>query len=303
MKILIAGATGAIGKPLIHLLSKDHHEIYGITQSKQRAATLKEKGTKPFILDVLDRTAVFSAMEEIKPDIVVDMLTRLPKEYTPESMRDASVMDTKIRIEGGGNLLAAAEIHGVKRYIAQSTGFWYAPGVGPATENDPLASHASPGIAARVRVYEEIENRLLKSSRMEGVILRFGFFYGPGTWFYPGENMADQVQKQQFFIIGEGNGIWNFIHIEDAAKAVVQAIHSPHGIYNIVNDTPLPLSQWLPAFARFVGAKPPLSITEGEGEAKKGPDFVYYATKLRAASNHKAKGAFDFAPRQLEWLA
>ena len=149
------------------------------------------------------------------------MLTHLPKEYTPESMRKAAELDAKIRREGGAHLQAAAEAYGTKRYIAQSSGFWYTPGFGLADENTPFAFEATPGIASGTRLYAEIEQRVLQSNKIEGVALRFGFFYGPGTWFHPQGSVAEQIHKKQFPIIGNGEGVWNFVHIEDAAKAIV----------------------------------------------------------------------------------
>lgn len=302
MKILIAGASGAIGQPLVDLLTKDGQIIYGITHSKERAERIAKKGGTPIILNVLERDAVLSTISNIRPDIIIDMLTSLPKEYTPEAMRKSAEMDAKLRREGGGYLRDAAKMSGVKRYIVQSSGFWYAPGLGLADESDPFAFKATPGIASGSRLYAEIEKSVLQASPIEGVALRFGFFYGPGTWFHPGGNVADQIHAQQFPIIGRGQGIWNFVHIEDAAKAIASAIQCTPGLYNIVNDYPTQMSDWLPAFARYLGAPEPPHITEHEGIKVRGLDAVYYATKLRGATNAKAKRSFNFDPRPFEWL-
>lgn len=302
MKILIAGASGAIGQPLVNLLMSDGQTVYGITHSKERAHRIAEKGAQPLILNVLDREAVFSNIATIRPDIVIDMLTSLPKEYTPESMRKSAEMDAKLRREGGNYLQTAAEMSGAKRYIVQSSGFWYGPGHGLAEEKDPFAFQATPNIVLGSRLYEEIEKRVLESSKIEGIALRFGFFYGPGTWYHPGGNVADQIHRQQFPMIGSGQGVWSFVHIEDAAKAIVSAILCPPGAYNIVNDHPSKMHDWLPAFARYLSAPPPPQITEQEGLKLRGADAVYYATKLRGASNAKAKRAFNFDPRPFEWL-
>lgn len=303
MKILIAGASGAIGRPLINLLIPLGHKIYGITHSKKRAQAIAAKGAEPLILDILERKTVFSTIADVKPDIVIDMLTHLPKEYTPESMRKSSEMDTKLRREGGAHLQTAAETHGATRYIVQSSAFWYAPGSGLADETAAFAFEASPGVAFGSRVYAEIENRVLQSDKIEGVALRFGFFYGPGTWFHPGGSVAEQVHLQQFPIIGNGKGIWNFVHIEDAAKAIVSAVQCTPGSYNIVNDHPSEMRIWLPAFANYLGAPPPPIMTEEEGLKKRGSDAVYYATKLRGASNAKAKQKLNFKPRAFEWIS
>lgn len=302
MKILVAGASGAIGQPLVDLLVQEGHEVYGITQSKERALIIAGKGGRPLIVNVLEREAIFSSMANIKPDIVMDMLTHLPKEYTPESMRNAAELDAKVRREGGAYLQEAAETYGAKRYIVQSSGFWYAPGIGLAEENTPFAFEATPGIASGTRLYSEIEQRVLESKKIEGVALRFGFFYGPGTWYHRHGNVAEQIHKKQFPIIGKGEGVWSFIHIEDAAKAAKSAIYCHPGAYNVVNDHPSQMREWLPAFAHYVGAERPLWITEEVGLKEKGADAVYYGTKLRGASNLKAKKEFNFQPRNFEWF-
>lgn len=303
MKVLVAGASGAVGQPLIDLLVADGHEVYGITQSKERALILAGKGARPFILDVLDRQAVDAAMKSVKPDVVIDMLTHLPKAYTPEAMAEAAELDAKIRREGGGHLQAAAESAGsTKRYIVQSCGFWYEPGVGLADENTSFAFEATPAIAAGSRLYSEIERRVLESNALEGVALRFGFFYGPNTWFHPKGNVVEQIRSKQFCVIGKGLGVWNFVHIEDAAQAVVSALYCSPGAYNVVNDRPVQFREWLPAFARYSGVVQSPWITEEEGLEQQGPVRVYYATKLRGASNAKAKKAFNFEPRTFEWL-
>lgn len=302
MKILVVGASGAIGQPLVDLLIQDGHEVYGTTQSKERASIIAGKGAKPIILNVLDRDTVLPSMDSVQPEVVIDMLTHLPKECTPESMREAAELDAKIRREGGAAVQAAAETCKVKRYVVQSCGFWYAPGSGLADERTPFAFEATPAIAAGTRLYADIEERVLQSEHLEGVALRFGFLYGPGTWFHPQGSIAEQIRRRQFPVIGKGEGIWSFVHVEDAAKAAAAAIYSYEGVYNVVNNHPLPMREWLTAFARFLKAPPPLQITEEEGWQQRGPDAVYYATKLRGASNAKAKHELNFEPRTFEWL-
>lgn len=301
MKILIAGASGAIGTPFIKS-AVNRYEIFGITQTNEGAAAIKALGAQPIVLDILNRRLVSEAVEKIKPDVIINMLTRLPKEYTPEAMRKAAEMDTRVRLEGGGNLHAAAEIAGVKKYIVQSAAFFYGPGSGLADESCSFAINASPGVAASCQVNLAIENQVLHSKNVAGTALRFGFFYGPKTWFNPDGNMAEQVRQQQVPLIGSGKGIWNFVHVEDAAQAILSAIEAQPGIYNIVNDSPVEQRIWLPAFAHFIGAQPPPHITEEEALAKRGADAVYYALYLRGASNAKAKYEFKFRPRAFEWL-
>lgn len=302
MKILLAGATGAIGQPLVDLLIQEGQEVFGITQSQARAHLIAAKGARSVVLNVLDRKAVIEAVGTIKPDVMIDMLTHLPKEYTPEAMQEAAELNNSIRMEGGGNLLAAAIENRVRRCIVQSTGFYYAPGKGLADESVPFAFEGSPGVAAGSKQYAEIERRALENGQLEGVAMRFGFFYGPGTWFHKKGNVAEQVRGKKFPIIGEGSGVWNFVHIEDAAKAVLAGIYCYPGAYNIVNDHPSPLKEWLPAFARHVEAGSPPWLTLQEGLKQRGEDSVYYATKLRGASNAKARHELNFQPRTFEWF-
>lgn len=302
MKIFIAGASGAIGHPLVKRLQSDGHEVFGMTRSKERAQEIADLGATPVVADALNALSVQAAIKRAQPEVVVDMLTSLPKTYTPQSMREASVIDKKLRTEGGAILQKASEEAGARRYILQSSAFWYAPGPGLADEKTPFAFDASPGISAGAKVYAEIENRVLQARSIEGVALRFGFFYGPGTWFEPHGDAAEQVRRRERYIIDGGHGVWNFVHIEDAAAGIALALNCATGVYNITNDSPVEQSVWLPAFARWLGAPPPLARTKEEEERINGPDSVYYATSLRGASNAKAKRELNFQPRLLEWI-
>jgi nucleoside-diphosphate-sugar epimerase len=302
MRIFIAGATGAIGHPLVNRLFEEGNEVFGMTHSRERARQLADLGVTPVIADALDSEAVLQGIKHSQPEVVIDMLTALPKKYTPEEMRQASEMNKAVRLIGGANILKAAQVARARRYMVQSSAFWYAPGTGLATEETPFAFNASPAIAAGTQVYAEIEKRILQDQNLEGVVLRFGFFYGPGTWYAPEGNIAEQVRRQQFHIVGGGHGVWNFVHVEDAAQGIARALNCKPGIYNIVDDHPAELSVWLPAYARWLGAPPPPERTSEEEKRINGPDRVYYATQLRGASNAKAKRELGFHPRPLEWL-
>jgi nucleoside-diphosphate-sugar epimerase len=205
-------------------------------------------------------------------------------------------------LEGGGNLLAAARQCGARRYIQQASGFFLRPGLGLGDESEGMAVDASPRIAGSARAYAELEARLQAAGDIEGVALRYGFYYGPGTWYHTDGASADQVRRGEIPIIGDGEGVWSWIHIDDAAVATADALTAPPGIYHIVDDDPSPVSAWLPAFARFVGAPPPPHITVEQALAAASEDAVYYGTQLRGASNAKAKRIFGFRPRRLEWL-
>lgn len=304
MKVLVAGATGAIGRPLISALVASRWEVVGITSTERGARTLRDKGAEAFVADALDRNAIEAVIRKVRPEAVIDELTSLPKKYTPQEMRAAAERDRKLRLVGGRNVQDAAIVAGARRYIVQSTGFFYAPGTGLATEAEPLASEASPGVAGSVRTYMQIEDRVLNAPDLEGVALRYGFFYGPGTCQDPfNGSVSQQVRAQTYPVIGSGQGVFSFVHVEDAAVATVAALEAEPGVYNIVDDNPSEMSVWLPAFAQFLGALPPPRITEEEALQAAGADAVYYATRLRGASNAYAKRKLGFATRKLEWLA
>ena len=217
-------------------------------------------------------------------------------------MRAAAERDRKVRIEGNANLLAALRDAGVRRYLLQSSAFWYAPGEGLADESASFAFDASPAVAAGTRRYAELETAASVTPGIAFVGLRYGFFYGPGTWFHNGGDMGEQVRQQRVPVIGDGQGVWSWVHIEDAAAATAMALECRPGAYNIVDADPTPQRVWLPAFARAVGAPAPSRITEEEALAAFGRDTVYYATRLRGASHEKAKRELNFQPRPLEWM-
>ncbi len=303
MKIFVAGATGAIGRPLIAQLLTKGHNVFGLTHSQEKASYLAANGVTPIIADVLDGAAILKEVKLIQPEVIIDMLTSLPKVYNLQAMRQAAVQDRKVRLEGGSHLQKAGQSVGIKRYIVQSSAFWYAPGKDLATEKDSFAFDATPGIAAGTRTYAEIEKRVLEAKDFEGIALRFGFFYGPETWFAPDGNIADRVRQQDLYLSGGGHGKWNFVHVEDAAQGITAALTCPPGIYNLTNDTPVEMATWLPAYARWLGAPPPLERSSEEEERLNGADTLYYATQLRGASNAKAKQELGFQARPLEWLS
>jgi len=200
-------------------------------------------------------------------------------------------------------VLAAAQAAGVRRYLRQSIGIRAAPGLGLADEGTPLAFDASPAVAADARIVSDLETRLLGLQNIEGIALRYGFFYGPGTWFNPDGDVARQVRLQQYPIIGNGEGVWSWLHIEDAAIATVAAAERGNpGIYLIANDRPLAVREWLPAFARWLNAPPPPQISVEDALRTNGADAVYYGTQMRGVSSAKAKRELTFRPRPLEWV-
>lgn len=302
MRVLLAGATGAIGRQLIRGLKQHGHSVFGLVSSAESTRILAEMDTDALIGNAVDAASVRAAIARVRPDAVINELTSLPRHYTPAEMKAAAERDSRVRREGNINLLAGMRESGVRRYVLQSSGFWYAPGPGLADESSPLAVDASPGVAASARIYVELESAALRAREIDCVATRYGFFYGPGTWYTNVGDMGEQVRRKQVPIIGAGQGMWSFVHIEDAACATVAALECAPGVYNIVDDHPSQQRVWLPAFARACGAPEPLQITEQEALATSGADSVYYATRLRGASNEKARHELNFRPRPLEWL-
>jgi len=302
MRVLIAGASGAIGRPLVRRLKENRHTVFGLTRSPQSSHAVAELGAEPVNADRLDAVSVKAAIVRVRPDAVINELTSLPRHYTAAEMKAAAVRDYQVRIEGNANLLAALRDAGVQRDLLQSSRFWYAPGTALADESERLALDASPAVAAGTRRYAELE-AAARTPGIELVSLRYGFFYGPGTWYSRQGDMGKQVRQQRVPVIGNGEGLWSWVHIDDAAAATAAALECTPGAYNVVDGDPTPQSLWLPAFARAVAAPAPPRVTEDEALAAFGPDTVYYATRLRGASNERARRELHFQPRPLEWLA
>jgi 2-alkyl-3-oxoalkanoate reductase len=303
VKVFIAGATGAIGRPLIKSLTLAGHTAFGMVRSERSRASLSDLGAEPVIADALDAPSVSNAVAKVGPDVIINELTALPKHYTPTDMKAAAEGDARVRLEGNKNLIRAAQETGVRRFLLQSTGFWYAPGEGLAGEGERFAYGASPAVAAGSERYAELEAMTVGRTEFVAVALRYGFFYGPGTWFESDGDMGEQVRRQQLPIIGSGQGVWSWVHIDDAADATVRALDAAPGPYNIVDDNPSEQRVWLTAFARYCGAPAPPHVSEQQALEAAGPDAVYYATRLRGASNAKAKRELGFRPRPLQWAA
>jgi 2-alkyl-3-oxoalkanoate reductase len=304
MKIFVAGGTGAIGRPLIVELLAKGYAVVALTRSREKAQALVEQGIEPAIADVFETAAVKAVVSRAQPEVVIEQLTALPKTYTRESMNAAASLNNRIRLEGGANVLAAALAAGVRRYLRQSVAFYAIPSPGLADEETPLAFDASPAVAAGAREVTELEHRLVGNTNIEGIVLRYGFFYGPGTWFHSDGDVAQQVRQRQFPIVGNGEGVWSWLHIKDAAIATVAAAEQGnHGIYLIADDQPLAVREWLPAFAQWLSApSPPQISVEDALKASGGADAVYYGTQMRGVSNAKAKRELNFQPRPLEWI-
>jgi nucleoside-diphosphate-sugar epimerase len=302
MKVFVAGASGAIGRPLVPKLVEAGHEVTGMTRSEERAERLREAGAAALVADVFDEERVRSGMAEAAPDVVVHQLTALPDRL---NFRDKSLYDATNRVRGEGTriLLDAARAAGARRMVAQSIAFIYAPeGDGVKDEDAPLLEDAPGAFADGTRTVIEMEQAVVGAGWLEGLVLRYGFFYGPGTYYAADGSSAEDVRKRRQPIVGKGTGIFSFIHIDDAADAtVVAAERGAPGVYNIVDDEPARIGDWLPVYAEAVGAKKPWRIPVWLAKLVAGKEVALFTTQLRGASNTKAKQELGWEPRHPSW--
>jgi nucleoside-diphosphate-sugar epimerase len=288
VNIFIAGGSGAIGRVLVPMLVDAGHRVVAMTRSAERVQQLREMGAIPIIGDVFDEQRLIDLVAEVEPEIVIHQLTAFGPQGT-------GLDDTlRIRIEGTRNLVAAAQAAGARRFIAQSISFICTPkGEGLTDETTQLYLDAPPAIRPLAHAVSELERQALESS-MESVVLRYGWFYGPGTNYDPNGSIPIAIRKGRMAIVGEGKGTYSFIELRDAALATMQALAQGAGIYNIVDDYPARLSEWLPVVATLLNAPAPGQIDVAAARAKLGDMFVYTMNEQRGASNTKAK-------RELEW--
>jgi nucleoside-diphosphate-sugar epimerase len=297
MKIFIAGATGAIGRPLVRQLLGAGHEVTGMTRTPEKLRWLEEQGAKAVLVDALDTEATGDAVLLAEPEIVIDQLTDLPKKASPFRFRHFYDKQTPLKETAPLPLLEAAIEVGAKRHIMQSVAFMYAPTGQLHSEDDPLYLDAPPPWDKAIPPFPRIEQRIIDEAELEGVVLRYGFFYGPGTHMASDGSLFADVQRRRYPIVGDGGGIYSFIHIEDAAAATVLAAQQGQaGIYNIVDDTPLAVREWLPAYARATGAKPPRRVPKWLARMAVGAIPTHFSTTLDGASNLKARKALSWAP-------
>jgi 2-alkyl-3-oxoalkanoate reductase len=302
MKVFVAGAGGAIGRPLLPLLVAAGHEVTGTTRSEQRAEAIRATGATPAVVDCLDADALRRAAEAAAPEVIVHELTSLPERFDP---RRADIYDAtnRVRSEGTRNLLEAARAAGARRVVCQSIAFAYAPGPRPEVlaEDAPLALEAPPPFGTAVRMIDEMERAVVGADGFEGLVLRYGWFYGPGTYYGDGGSLASDVRKRRFPVIGSGAGLWSFIHVDDAAAATTIAVErGAPGVYNVVDDEPAAMRDWIPAYAEAIGARPPRRFPVWLARLFAGK----IATSVNAqpgASNAKAKRELGWEPRWRSW--
>jgi 2-alkyl-3-oxoalkanoate reductase len=301
MNIFLAGATGAVGRSLIPLLTSRGHTVTGTTRSPQKADALRALGAEPVVLDGLDRRGVLAAVADARPDAIVNQMTALSGLSDMRKFEREFALTNRLRTEGTEHLLEAARATGVERVIVQSYAGWpYArTGGSVKTEEDPLDPDPPKQLRATLDAIRRQEELVTAAG---GVALRYGGFYGPGTGLTPGGEQWEALQARKFPLVGDGGGVWSFIHIEDAAAAVVAVLEhwTPGEIYNIVDDDPAPVREWLPAVAAAIGAPPPRKVPRWVARLM-GEHLVALMCEVRGASNAKARGELDWAPRWSTW--
>jgi 2-alkyl-3-oxoalkanoate reductase len=306
MKILVAGATGALGQPLVRQLVAAGHDVVGTTRTAAKQDLLRSLGAKPAVADALDPDAVARAVAEAEPEVIVHQLTAIPGNLDFRHFERDFAPTNRLRTEGTDHLLAAGRAVGVRRFVAQSFQPWLYERTGSMVkrESDPLDTSPPAAVRTTADALHHLENAVLGADWTEGIVLRYGGFYGPGTGISlkPEGEMLDLIRKRKFPLVGDAGGVWSFIHIEDAASATVAAVErGAPGAYNVVDDDPAPVADWLPVAADAVGAKPPRRIPRWLARLMAGELGIVMMTELRGASNEKAKRELGWKPRYSSW--
>jgi nucleoside-diphosphate-sugar epimerase len=304
MRILVAGATGALGRELLPHLVAAGHEVIGTTRSEAKLGLIRQLGAEAAVADGLDAEATRRAVRSAKPDVIVHEMTDLKGASDLRHFDQVFAVSNRLRMEGTDHLLAAARETGVRRFVAQSFCGWPYARVGGAvkSENDPLDPEPPQQLRGTLDAIRYVEKMVTQASDVGGIVLRYGAFYGPDTGLFDAP-FVEQVFRRRVPVIGTGNGWWSFVHIEDAAAATALAIDrgAARHIYNIVDDEPAPVREWLPALASMLVARPPWHVPAWLGRLAAGEHFVVLMTQARAGSNAKAKRDLGWRPTHPSW--
>jgi 2-alkyl-3-oxoalkanoate reductase len=305
VRVFVAGATSLIGSRVIGMLldAGEEYVVTGLSRHEDRAEPLEDAGAGIAVADAFDGEMMRGVFATAQPDAIVNMLSELPSRIDPERVIEQFGDDDRIRIEGTGNLIVAAQTYGSTRMVSQSIAFGYAArGERVVDEDAPLALDAPPPWGSTVAAIAEVERQVMEARGMDGVVLRYGTLYGPGTWYDPdGGPLTDAVRAGKLPLIGDGCGLGSFVHVDDAARAVLAALTGPPGIYNIVDDDPVEMREWLPLYARSLGAPEPPQISVEEGLARGDWVAVHRMTEQRGASNARAREHLGWEPEHRSW--
>lgn len=300
---MVMGATGAVGQRLLPMLIEDGHEVVAVTRTPSKADGLRALGALPVVCDGLDREAVLGAVAGAEPEVIVHQMTALAGAMDIRRFDRTFALTNRLRTEGTDHLLSAGQAVGVERFVAQSHIMAYArTGGAVKTEEDPDDRAPTAGIRPNLEALEHLEEAVLGASWTEGIVLRYGWFYGPGTSMARGSEQAEMIRRRKFPVVADGGAVWSWIHVTDAAAATVAAVErGARGTYNVVDDDPATVAEWLPALAGELGAKPPRRVPRFVGRLFAGETGVVMMTELRGASNAKAKRELDWRPAHPSW--
>lgn len=307
MRVFLAGATGAIGRRLTPMLCQAGHEVVGSTRTPAKAGELEQAGAKPVVLDALRRDAIFEAVLDARPEVVIHMLTAMPRHLHPRAVERDLAINDRIREDGTRDLVAAAQQAGARQMIAQSAAFVYMPLAGVAgrpplrDEEEALNFEAPKPLLRSINALHMLEHTVRSADGLEAVVLRLGHLYGPGTAFARDGAIAQKVLARKLPVIGGGEAVWSFVQVDDAARAVIDAIDAPRGVYNVVDDDPASVRQWLPELAGALGAKPPRRLPARLARPLYGAVAVSMMTKGDGASNELAKKTLGWKPKLASW--
>jgi 2-alkyl-3-oxoalkanoate reductase len=304
MKVLVAGATGGLGRSLVPKLIAAGHEVTGMIRSESGAAGLRAEGANVVLADGLDAAAVNAAVDSARPEVVVHQMTALKGGVEFKKFDEGFAVTNRLRTEGTDHLLAASQAAGVRRFVVQSYAGWNLQHGGSATktEADPLDPNPVPAQRQTMAGIKHLESVVTNADGIEGIALRYANFYGPTGDIGKGGSIVEMIQKRKLPLIGDGTGVWSFIHYDDAADATVQAVESDAtGIYQIADDDPAQAAVWLPEFARILGAKPPRHIPAWLARLAVGDVGVAAFTEVRGVDNTLAKATLDWQPGYASW--
>jgi nucleoside-diphosphate-sugar epimerase len=302
MRVFVAGATGAVGRRLVPRLVRAGHTVIGLTRTPAKVGLLGELGAEPVVADAMDERSIREAVVGARPEAIVHELTLLKGASDLRRFDRAFMASNRLRTTGTDYLLAAARACGVKRLIAQSFCGWpYARTGGHVkAEEDPLDPDPPRELRRTLEAIRHLERVIATSTSPDGVVLRYGGFYGPDTGLFDAA-VTRQIRRRRMPVIGGGTGWWSFVHIDDVAEATALAVERGKGIYNIVDDEPAPVCEWLPATAAMIGAKPPLHVPAWLARIMVGEHIVVMMTQSRAGSNAKAKAELGWRPLYPSW--
>lgn len=303
MRVLVAGATGAIGRPLVGRLLEAGHEVAALTRSEPSERALRARGVEPHRADVFEPASVIDACRAARPEVVVVQLTALPRRLDVRRYAKVTAPTNRLRAEATPYLVAGARAVGARRLIVQSISFITAP-EGPRVHDESARTYDDAPIAMRpaVAATTAMEQAVLSADALEPIVLRYGFFYGPGTHYAADGGSTEEIRRRRFPLVGDGGAVHSFVHVDDAADATLAALAGGEpGLYNVTDDEPAEMRDWLPAAARAIGAKPPLHLPVLLARLAAGPAAVHFATTLRGNSNARFKRAFGWKPAHPSW--